>query len=334
MLIATTDPATALRRAAVRATRAPSVHNTQPWRLVQYDHALEIHADWTRRLGVLDPTGRQLLISCGCAVFNARVALAAAGLTVEVERFPDPARPDLVARLTLAAARANPESSRLARLEPAIETRQSNRRAFDDEDVPTAFVDSLVHAADAEGASLMRVQRPEHRTAVARLTQLADRIEVSDPAYRAELRRWTTGEGGRLDGVPSTAVPSVDGSAHDDVPLRDFDTYGAGALPPEARTTANECLLLLGTNADNPAAWARAGEALECVWLEIALSGFTASLFTQLVEVPRTRGELRSELALSMQPHLLLRVGRAAPTSPTRRRRLVDVLGVAAATRP
>jgi hypothetical protein len=55
------------------------VHNTQPWRFVLEDGALQVHADPARQLQVLDPTRRQLLISCGCAVFNARVSLAASG---------------------------------------------------------------------------------------------------------------------------------------------------------------------------------------------------------------------------------------------------------------
>ena len=57
-----------LRRAAVRATLAPSVHNTQPWRFVISRGVLEIRADWTRKLRILDPSGRQLLISCGSSV--------------------------------------------------------------------------------------------------------------------------------------------------------------------------------------------------------------------------------------------------------------------------
>lgn len=332
MITATTDRARALRRAAVRAVRAPSVHNTQPWRFVQLDGALEIEADWSRRLQVLDPTGRQLMISCGCAVFNARVALADAGIASGVERFPDPTRPDLVARLVAdGTSLAAPDADTIAHLEPAIETRQSNRRPFVDDRVPTEMIETLVEAAHAEGAQLLAIRRPEDRAALARLTQLADRIETSEPAYRAELRRWTTSDHRRLDGVPSTAVPSVDGTTQDAIPIRDFDTRGDGRLPAATRSD-EECLLLLGTNADNPVAWARAGEALERVWLEIAARGYTANLFTQLIEVPRTRGMLRAELALSMQPHVLLRVGRAASTASTRRRRLVDVLVDASST--
>src|ERR1700761_558817 len=126
--------AQALRQAAVRATLAPSVHNTQPWRLVIDGPVLSIRADRSRQLRVLDPTGRQLVLSCGCALFNARVALAAAGLDARVERFPDPGDPDLVARVTV-----NGElgiASQLEALDPVIELRQTNRRRFADDPVP------------------------------------------------------------------------------------------------------------------------------------------------------------------------------------------------------
>ena len=50
-----TDLARSLRRAAIRATLAPSVHNTQPWRFVVRGDGLDMLADWSRRLTVLDP---------------------------------------------------------------------------------------------------------------------------------------------------------------------------------------------------------------------------------------------------------------------------------------
>lgn len=324
MPIIDSDLATIVRRAAVRATRAPSVHNTQPWRFVQRLGVLEIRADWTRQLRVLDPSGRQLLLSCGCALFNARAALAAAGLVADVERFPDALQPDLAARLVPTGVGAVDVA--IGHLDEAIDTRRSNRRRFDDDAVPAEVLTALAEAAQAEGAQLFQIRRPEHRAAVARLTQLADRIENSLPEYRAELRRWTTTDPSRPDGVPAFAVPRVDGSAGDEVPIRDFDSQGAGDLPAGTRSSANQCLLLLGTNADSPAAWVRAGEALERVWLEITFRGYAASLFSQVVEVPRAREMLRAELGVHMYPHLLLRVGRAAPTPATRRRRLVDVL--------
>jgi nitroreductase len=316
--------AQALRQAAVRATLAPSVHNTQPWHFVITQGSLEIHANWTRKLRVLDPTGRQLLISCGCALFNARVALAAAGYDAIVERFPDPLRPDLLARLTIGEQTA--EWLPIGALDAVIELRQTNRRRFADDPVPADVVYTLVDAAEAEGALLFRITEPEHRLTTARLSQIADRDQNADPAYRAELRSWTSDDPRRRDGVPALAVPHVDAGANDDVPIRDFDTHGVGWLPVETRSSVDQCLVLLGTLEDRPGSWLPAGEALEHILLEVTRHGYAASPLTQVVEIPRTRTQLREELGLAMYPHVLLRIGRAAKTPASRRRRLVDVL--------
>jgi hypothetical protein len=315
---------TEMRRAVVRATLAPSVHNTQPWRYVTTRGSLELYADDTRRLRVLDPRGRQLLISCGCALFNVRVALAAAGYDAKVQRFPDATRPDLLARVTL------PEEAAgwvpIGDLDAAIEQRRTNRRRFFDHKVPAQVVYDLVEAANAEGAELFPITRPEHRLAAASLSQEADRLENTDPAYRAELRAWTTTDPRRGDGVSAMAVPHVDAGANDDLPIRDFDSSGMGWLPTETRSTMDQCLLLIGTLDDTPAAWLRTGEALERVWLEIARRGYVASPLTQVIEVARTHELLRLGLELLMHPHLLLRVGRAPNTPASRRRPLQDVL--------
>ena len=120
------------RKAVERASLAPSVHSTQPWHFVVRPDALELHADNDRQLRALDPTGRQLVTSCGCALFNARVGLAA-DRVVQVDRLPDPAKPDLLARLTVLDVSA--PWTPLVRLDPMIQMRHTNRRDFFDQDV-------------------------------------------------------------------------------------------------------------------------------------------------------------------------------------------------------
>ena len=318
------DRAQTLRRAAVRATLAPSIHNTQPWRFVLSADALEIHADRSRQLRVLDPRGRQLTISCGCALFNARASIGAAGYGPQVYRLPDPMQPDLLARMLIGKPRR--DWVPIGTLDEEAERRHTNRRRFSDEPVPPEDVAAFVEAADAEGAILFPVEREEHRQSTARLSRLADEIENVDPAYRAELRAWTTDDGRRRDGVPAAAVPHTDAGSGDEIPIRDFDTRGMGWLPTETQSSTRQCLLLLGSVADDPVAWLRSGEALERVLLELTRRGYVASPFTQVIEVARTNAMLRQELALTMHPHVLLRVGRAPKTTPTRRRRLVDMI--------
>ncbi len=193
-----------LDAAADAAVQAPSVHNTQPWRIRLHPDRLELHADRTRRLPVLDPTGRALVQSLGAALLNARVAVAAAGRAARVERLPDPADPDLVAVLRPVDG---PPDTALAALAPAVRARRTNRRRYGPDRLPEEALQALVAAAAAEDTVLVPVTREEHVRLLARLTREADRIQRGDAAHREELRRWTTRPPGGGDGVPAVAVP-------------------------------------------------------------------------------------------------------------------------------
>lgn len=316
----------ALRAVAQRARLAPSVHNTQPWRFEIAPGTFTLRVDRTRQLRVLDPTGRQMIISAGCALFNARVGVAAAGMRATVVRFPEGETSDVVAIMRVEPGPADPAEAAIADLDAVISVRETNRRSFADDPVPEDLLDTLDRAAEAEGSYLVRVLSDDDRLTVARLSQHADMVQYQDAAYRAELRAWTTDDPNRLDGVPARAVPHVDAGSGDEIPIRDFDSSGAGRLPTDTHSTRNQCLLLLGTDGDDAQAWLRAGEALERMQLEIVRHGFAVSPLTQVVEVPSARAELRSQLRLTINPHVLLRVGHAAATAGSSRRHLADLL--------
>ncbi|CAN5528674.1 nitroreductase family protein [soil metagenome] len=315
-----------LRQAAVRAALAPSVHNTQPWRFVLHADRLDVFADERRRLEVLDPDQRQLLLSCGCAVFNARVSLAAAGYESVVTLLPDSAQPELLATLTLPLEAT--DWIGIGELDAFIEQRRSNRRRYYGEAVPAQEIHQLAHAAGAEGAALFQVTEESHRTALATLSQEAESIEVGNPAYLAELRTWTSDDPRRLDGVQAMTVPLSGEHPTSSLPVRDFDTRDMGWLPADPHSDPSQCLLLVTTTDDDRLAWLRAGQTLQRLWLDATRSGYAVSLFTQIIEVASTRERLRSALALRSYPQVLLRIGRAPSTPPSRRRDLSDVLTV------
>ena len=325
----TRSPATVvrvLRTVVAQSVRAPSIHNTQPWSFVASPTGLELLADRHRQLAVLDPNGRQLIISCGCALFNIRVTAAAAGLAPRVTRLPDARRPDLLARIDVGSpADVTLRDDDLSRLVPAILRRHTNRRRFSADPVPDELVRKLRRAAVLEGANLTEVTSPAHRAVLAALSQRADAMQIADPAYRAELRAWTASDPTRLDGVTALVVPHVDAGSGDEVPIRDFDSHGKGFLPTATQSTRDQCLLVLTTDVDDVRGWLDAGEALERVLLEITDAGYAASIFSQVIEVATARSELRHDLRLPGYPLMVIRVGRAAPTPGTQRRRVTDV---------
>ncbi|HEX8866786.1 MAG TPA: NAD(P)H nitroreductase, partial [Lentzea sp.] len=176
-----------LRAAVALACRAPSVHNSQPWRWELGRHSLHLYADRTRGLPAVDPLGADLIISCGAALHHLRVGLAALGWRAMVHRLPNPGQPDHLAAVEFQACEPNESHVALA---AAIPRRRTDRRAYSSWTVPPGIIAQLVSCALAEGVEAQEVVgrgRDELLMAVV----AAAAAQEADPAYRTEIREWT-----------------------------------------------------------------------------------------------------------------------------------------------
>jgi hypothetical protein len=131
---------TTARAVIALANRAPSVHNSQPWRWRVESSSIDLFADPDRALPATDPDSRDLRLSCGAALHHLRVALLAAGLGATVHRLPDPANPMHLAAVETHSGRPSPDDLALAR---AIENRRSDRRVFSSWPVPPEMLTVL-----------------------------------------------------------------------------------------------------------------------------------------------------------------------------------------------
>jgi nitroreductase len=305
------------------AVRAPSVHNSQPWRWRVGPRSVQLYADRSRLLPATDPDGRDLLISCGAALHHLLVALAALGRSGRVRRLPDPERPEHLATVELTPRSAADADTALA---DAITVRRTDRRRFRSWPVPGQFLGELIELADLAGLHLEVVMEPALRWKVVRAIRIAAEQQAADPAYAEELAAWSGRPPGSPDGVPTANAPSparVPGQP----PLRAF------ADPGLAQSTGDEpedaALLVLSTPTDAPLQWLRAGEVTSAILLAAARDGLASSPFTQPLEVADTRAYLRSRIARVGHPQILLRIGWPSPGEPpplTPRRPLADVV--------
>ena len=202
-------PADLVESLVAMAARAPSLHNTQPWRFRTGSHGLELTADPDRFLPGLDPAGREMLLSCGAALFGLRLAIRQAGDLPVVSLLPDPAQPALLARVQLGTVAPATRSER--QMLAALPHRHTHRGPFDPGPVAADLLARLRRAAAAEGATLCYVEHPDHYQQLATLVAAADRQQQADPAAVSETRSWTRpGGAAARDGVPahSFAAPN------------------------------------------------------------------------------------------------------------------------------
>jgi hypothetical protein len=323
-------------RVVAAATRAPSIHNTQPWRFVASADRLQVFFDPARRLPVLDPSTRQQVISCGVAVEFAVVALAAAGVEADIELEPGSTDPHHLATLQITGRREATE--RDLALAEAIGRRHTVRAPFESRAVPAGFVDAWQAEAGAYGTWVKSITESEEEVATVFLISRAEEIEQSEPAYVAELERWLRTDPAAVDGVPVEAVPTEDPHGRpSNWMIRDF-VVGArqqqrflpsadpdAPPPPVERPT----VLVMGTGNDDRYAWLLAGRALGRVLLDATVAGLAASPLTQALDWPDTRQRMRSRLSLVGHPQMLLRIGYPSTPdagTPSGRRPVEDVL--------
>lgn len=230
---------------------APSPHNMQPWLFDVHDTRLDLYGDLRRGLAVVDPDDRELIMSCGAATTNIRLALARLGYRSQVDVLPDARYPYLLADITLSGA-AEPKDDDLVLFEQ-IPRRRTNRIAFESRRLPTELIEQLTADATAVGASFMAL--PEDQVpAVARMVMSADRKQMASKRFRRELAASLVGLTVRRDAmpafatelgglrVPSAAVPLV---------VRTFDMGKGRAARDRELVEHSGLLAVIGTTADD-----------------------------------------------------------------------------------
>ncbi|MFN8076508.1 MAG: hypothetical protein U0Q15_13975 [Kineosporiaceae bacterium] len=303
---------------AEAARWAPSIHNSQPWRLRRLPDGIGVVEDPSRSLPVIDPQGRDRTISCGAALLDARLALRALGHLPEVEVLPDPAEPTLIGTVRAVAEQDPTPADRI--LHRMIPLRRTHRRVYRSHVVAEEDLQDLRGAVAAEGARLT-VADPALRRHLAHLLRRAARVQAEDAELRREAERWVRRDpedATPVDGVP---VASLGGS-----PFA-LDSLVSGPRPTVPGTDeveeelARSTVLAISTQDDTRADWVLAGMALQRLLLAATAKGLVVGFADQALQDPGIRDDVASVLDLWGRPQVLLRVGRAlveAPATPRR----------------
>ncbi|UIX34183.1 Acg family FMN-binding oxidoreductase [Streptomyces sp. GQFP] len=321
---------TSLGHASVHLVRAavtaPSLYNTQPWTFVAEagDRGLELHADVTRRLRRMDPDGREMVVSCGAALFNVRLAMRHLGFSPVVDTFPSPADPAFLARVTWGAYHRPTHAEQ--RMYAALPTRHTAHGPFLPTPLPSSLIDTLREHAAGEGAALHCVDDRAGRRHLAELIRVGEDAQRSDPGCAAERARWTWRlVQQRADGVPVDA----DVTHPDSTPFAARDYAGLARMfpaPPRRWPTRTGLAVVLSTEREGPSDWLRAGQALERILLYAASHGVMAAFHTQPLELPQLRAHLRRTLSAGEFPQMILRLGYAPYVHALPRRPATEVL--------
>jgi nitroreductase len=308
------------------AVLAPSSHNSQPWQFHIHDDQVELYADRHRACPVVDPEDRELIMSCGCALYHLRSAMRHFGCLGEIEILPKPGDHNLLARISMGAqAEASVEESLIFF---AIPKRRTNRQPFSDDPIPESLLDALQKAAEAECAWLQFMREDEVKHAIADLVAEGDRWQWANKAFRQELAKWVhSNRSAARDGIPGYAQGIDDLMSYaGPLVVRTFDMGDGQAAKDHEVATGSPALAVLGTEGNGPREWLLAGQALARVLLRARVEDVWVSFLNQPIEAPYLRMKLRELIGKPGTPQAVLRLGFSKDVKPTPRREVASVL--------
>lgn len=303
------------------AVVAPSVHNSQPWQFEVGERSIDVYADAGRQLKVADAGGRSLLISCGAALFNMRVAADHLGFHPRVRLLPTETDPTHVARLVV--DHRHGRHGLMEDLYSAMWSRRTNRFPFSDRPVPHSVLARMQEATALENAILRVYDNPAEVERISALLREAELEEgLATPGAAAERRDWVD-RSAAGEGIPPQNLgprPTRREAVWRDLgPARD-------ARRPVAAFESTPTVGILSTVLDQPVDWVRTGQALQRALLVATVDGVSASFVNQPVEMPDLRWLLRSPVSGRGVTQMVLRLGFGIPVPATPRRPLDEVL--------
>jgi nitroreductase len=283
------------------ATRASSIHDSQPWLWRVGAQGLHLYADADWRGPQADAEDRDILLSCGASLHHCVVALAALGWRAKVKRLPDAAEPEHIADLELYP---RPASTLDVALAAAIPRQRNDWRPYSSWPVSAADLALIGARTAGAGVTTRRVETLQDVQHV-----------VAQAVWRHRMGHDHAGES-----APQSErhVTFADGP-HWNPTKPDSDT-----------ATESAVVLALGTKDDSRLARLRAGEAMSMVLLSATALGLASCPLEEPLESAEARHAMHANLfSIVGVPQILLRLGwppvDADPLPSTPRRPLADV---------
>lgn len=317
-----------LRKLADFAIKAPSGHNTQPWKFKMEEMGITIFPDYERILPLADPDNHELFISLGCALENLVIAASHFGYYTAIEiKMEDPFKESILVKLF------SGNVEKYDTLFKNIEIRQSTRNKYNRADIPPADIQKLKEASVQDQIVFKLFTEPGQIAPILDITKRATEIQLSNKEFVKELKSWIrfnknsakkTGDGIYSEGIGSPSAPRW---------LGEF--FMNLTLDPKRESLKNVNLLenssgilVFIAKKNSKEAWVNLGRSFQRVALTATSLNINHAHINSPCEDTPSREKLAKVLGLKPEeePLLIVRIGYSGKLPYSFRRPLEEVL--------
>ncbi len=306
-----------------QAVRAPSGHNTQPWKFSLFSDHIDILPDFSRALPVVDPDHRELFVSLGCAAENLCIAAAHKGWLGKVSTSTDGIiHVELGQQEDIEA----PHFEQIAR-------RQTNRRCYDGSMIPDNALALLRKTPVEPGIGIHLFQKGTQAfDDIAALVYEGNRQQMGNPAFKAELRQWMRYNRKHQDQTADGLSYAVFGAPN--LPRFMAEFIISHSLDAEMqnktdrRNIASASHFALFTIRDNRLEhWVALGRTLQRFLLASTAANIAHAYANQPNEIPELAERMARTLGITGEyPTILIRLGYAKASAYSLRRSIEGLI--------
>lgn len=298
------------------ASKAPSGHNTQPWKFHITDGTITVIPDLEAALPVVDGNNRELFISLGCAVENLCIAANSFGYITHIIECSIEA---IILELT------KNDLTIEAPLFHQIEKRQTNRNIYNGNKIPDGMLQQLQSVPKEKGVQFYytEIGTPLADTITEYILK-GNEIQMTDIAFKNELLSWMRFNKKQVEATHNGLSYEVFGNpplprilARPIVSL--FLKPHVQNKSDRKKINSSSHFVVCTTQQDTIKEWINLGRTLQRFLLKATEIGISYAFLNQPCEVAALASDLREKLPVHKEyPTLIMRMGYAKqiPYSP------------------
>lgn len=315
---------TCLKEIVRYAAKAPSGHNTQPWRFRIADDAITVTPDLKVSLPIVDKENRELFISLGCAVENLCIAAGHFGYETHITECN-------TNNITIKFAKNYDIIEDT--LFPQIEKRQTNRSTYNGDKIPDGLLKQLryIHKESHIHLYFAEIGTPFADKITGYIME-GNKIQMTDPAFKRELLSWMRFNKKQVEATQNGLSYRVFGNpplprilAKPIVNL--FLKPNVQNKSDKKKIDSSSHFVIFTTRQNNTGEWIDLGRTLQRFLLKATENGIACAFLNQPCEIPELASALQKILPSGNEyPALILRIGYAEPLPYSPRKKIETLL--------
>lgn len=306
-----------------QAIKAPSGHNTQPWKFRLFSDHIDILPDFSRALPVIDSEHRELFVSLGCAAENLCIAATHKGWLGKVSTSSD-------GIIHIGLSRQDGiEASHFEQ----IARRQTNRRCYNGSMIPDSTLALLKNIPAEPGIRIHLFQKGTQAfDDIAALVYESNKRQMGNPAFKAELRQWMRYNRKHQDETADGLSYAVFGAPNLPRFVAEFiiahSLDAAKQNKTDRRNIASASHFALFTTRDNRREhWVALGRTLQRFLLAATAADIAHAYANQPNETPELAERMAQALGIAGEyPTILIRLGYAKASAYALRRPIEELI--------